>query len=102
MMKISIALLKTLSIWYLIIPVYLFLFGWVKPWISVPVCMALVYAQFSVWSSLKRPFEAAINFKVWHFLLLLFLCFWWVSFSGVGGFGLVLHITIRPIPLPAM
>lgn len=91
MMKISIALLKTLSIWYLIIPVYLFLFGWVKPWISIPVCVALVYAQFSVWSSLKRPFEAVINFKVWHFLLLLFLCFWWVSFSGVGGFGLVLH-----------
>ncbi len=89
-MKIQITWLKTFSVWFLIIPVYLFFFTWVKPVIAIPVILLLLISQWLYYKEVKAD-ERQLELPAWQFLLLTFLCFWWVSFSGVGGFGLVLH-----------
>lgn len=72
---------------YLVIPVIIFLIGWVKVWISIPMCLALCYSfkeALSTDSNLYLPKWNRIN--IVKAILLCLIIVLWVYFSGIGNF----------------
>ena len=77
--------LITLSYLYLYIPICLFLFGWVKPLIAVPIILISAYCLFS-----NIKFFPDIQFNIFEnrkkLFIILGIIFIWVFLSGIGGF----------------
>jgi hypothetical protein len=90
-MKLPIRSLKTLSLLFLVFPVYVFLLAWVKLWIALPVSVLLLYAIWQYLLGIKAINSKYVSFNKYHLIGILILCLLWMSLSGIGGFGLVLH-----------
>lgn len=72
---------------YVLLPVILFLIGWVKVWISIPACLALCYSfkkALSVDSNLYLPTWNQKN--ILRGIIILSIIVFWVYFSGIGNF----------------
>jgi hypothetical protein len=86
--------MKRLSILYLVLPFILFLFGWVRLTIAIPLAIILLFAlykllitnsQFPVPKSANLPLAAFhIPLSTVHWLLLTIL---WLLLSGIGGYA---------------
>lgn len=72
---------------YVLLPLILFFVGWIKVWISIPVCLLLCY-------SFKETIQADnyLYLPKWNRLnivraiLICFIVAFWVYFSGIGNF----------------
>ncbi|WP_304235861.1 hypothetical protein [Jiulongibacter sediminis] len=89
MIKLNIRLLKLVSLCYLILPVFVFFLTWVKVWIGLPVVLLLFYVSFRYSQSLTE--EKAFEINRFYFFGVLLLALLWLSYSGVGGFGIKIH-----------
>lgn len=90
-MRLELKYLKIATVLYLLIPIGLFMVFWVKPWISSFCLLGLFYSIYSYWKNMSLQQVRQVQFNAWSFFLLLFMCFWLVSYSGAGGFGIKLH-----------
>lgn len=80
-------MLESLSAAYLYIPVILFILGWVKPIIAIPVVAALLYSLFVFKRNIHKgtTVSAPVTDRKYTVLIILILI-GWVFISGVGGF----------------
>jgi len=76
--------LQRISLLYLVIPFVIFLFGWVRLMVAIPVTAILLVA---LWQIFKQPyFNADLpNDRSTNYLLL--ITFLWVFLSGIGGYA---------------
>ena len=79
-------LLNNLTYIYLIIPIIIFLLGWVKLWISIPLSLALIIFAY------KRLKKMKINLKNYllenkkEIIIILLISLILIFLSGIGGF----------------
>lgn len=72
---------------YVILPVFLFFIGWAKIWLSLPLCIILIYTFYRIQNlkfDLWLPEWTLIN--IIKGILLLSLITVWVYFSGIGNY----------------
>ena len=69
---------------YLCIPVLQFLLGWVRPILSIPVAIAIVYCLIRNIQK-TTPMQAGLFSNHRKLLLILAILFVWVVSSGIGG-----------------
>ncbi|MGI5972056.1 MAG: hypothetical protein ACOX7P_10115 [Oscillospiraceae bacterium] len=74
----------TFSYLYLGLPILLFLLGWVRPALSIPLSLALIYGLYS---SIKNSPESDLNLYEDRKKLIAAFCILliWVISSGIGG-----------------
>ena len=75
------------SYFYLVIPIVIFFFGWLKlplAIISTGILLAGTFLTLRSFGYIKRYDFIHIEFLVYSFLIV----FTWIVFSGIGGFGL--------------
>ncbi len=89
--KIPVFLLKILSVIYLGIPVLVLLLGWVRPLYSLPVSAMFLIALFKYIQYNFHGNTEYYTLKTWQFLGVIILGTLWVSLSGIGGFGMLIH-----------
>ena len=79
--------LNRISILYLIFPFLLFLFGWVRLSIAIPISLIIIFTIYQLFkqspvSNLQSPILDS-QFPI----PLLLITFAWLSFSGLGGYA---------------
>lgn len=78
-------LFKTLSFSYILLPIIIFFLGWLKLWLAIPLCIALLIIFLRIIHNehsgqlLTRQLSFQDLFPVIAIILL------WVYFSGIGG-----------------
>lgn len=78
-------LFKTLSFSYILLPIIIFFLGWLKLWLAIPLCIALLIIFLRIINNeqseqlLTRRLSFQDLFPVIAIILL------WVYFSGIGG-----------------
>lgn len=85
--QLSIINILIISILYVALPIIVFFIGWLKIYISIPLCILLIYSIFLFIKSSKVQLSEKfliLDKKIVIFTLLLLLL--WVYFSGIGGF----------------
>ncbi|MGR3811957.1 hypothetical protein [Jiulongibacter sp. NS-SX5] len=89
MFNLKIKHLKLATLGYLALPVILFFLTWVKVFIGVSMIalFAVVFYRYAA----QLPKEETESFEITHLLLVLFVGLVWLSYSGVGGFGVKVH-----------
>ena len=78
-----------LSILYLVIPIIIFFFGWMKVYFALPFSAAIVYFAYNLYKQLSGKINKKIftreNLLFW---IVSFICICiWVYFSGIGSFS---------------
>ena len=77
-----------ISVIYIALPVFLFLAGWLRLIIAIPVCVIFLVSLFFLLKNRPEPTVWHIPLKKCHILLAAFLLLAvWVFFSGQGGFS---------------
>jgi hypothetical protein len=88
---IPIGLLERLSLFYIILPYFIFAFGWLQPVYAVIFCLLLTTALYLALKSFcPESFTAwrlASGTSRLQLILILCLVIAWVSLSGAGGIG---------------
>jgi len=76
--------MKRLSILYLVLPFILFLFGWVRLTIAIPLAIILLFALYKLLFTNYRSatFNFSLNAGYWLLLTIL-----WLLLSGIGGYA---------------
>ncbi|MEZ0484819.1 hypothetical protein [Fibrella aquatica] len=73
---------------YLSIPILIFLLGWIKLYISIPLALLLITG---IWSYLKDTYSEIRNedttLSMWKLISVSILAFVWVYLSGIGGYS---------------
>lgn len=77
-------LMKRLSILYLILPFLLFLFGWVRLSIAIPLAIIILFALWKLLTTNHQSSTAHWSLNTAHWLL---LTAFWLLLSGVGGYA---------------
>jgi hypothetical protein len=90
-MNISVRKLKLASQIYLTIPVYVFMLAWVKIWIALPVCVLLLWSNWEYIKKLWSNTDEKVTFNIFHLFAIISIGVLWISLSGIGGFGMLLH-----------
>jgi hypothetical protein len=81
-------LLPFLIYLYLFLPFALFLIGWTKPIVSIPVLIVLTVCFYRMVMSFPELWLPKISREnILNIGLILFVIFVWVYFSGIGGFA---------------
>lgn len=70
---------------YLLLPNLLFLLGWVEPWLSIPLCMALIVAVFTFIRRLPALRYKCEKKDLLFLFLLLIGCLFAVESLGING-----------------
>lgn len=87
-MKIKIdKLLVNIAILYLLIPTFIFLATWIKPYIWMP---SIIILSLNYWKTYKKTTykDININKSVCLFIIIsMIISIVWVFISGIGGFG---------------
>jgi len=76
------------SILYLIFPIILFCFGWLKPVISILFLIILIYSVLKVFQTEEKYQFKFTSRKRYLIIAILIIAFMWVLLSGIGGIGL--------------
>lgn len=76
--------MKRISILYLTLPFFLFLFGWVRLAIAIPLAIVLLFALYKLLFTNDRlpTFRFSLNTVYWLLLTAL-----WLLLSGIGGYA---------------
>lgn len=83
-LKINLQTLNLLTIFYAALPLLIFLFGWLKPYIAVISCCLLIYAVYAgYFKNFKNSFLLD-NRKIFWLLIAVVLLWCWLA--GLGGF----------------
>jgi hypothetical protein len=75
----------TIALLFIILPVIIFLIGYIKWYIAVFAICFIAYESYKIIKNEKIDTVLKVNYKV-IFVILLILCLW-VFFSGIGGFS---------------
>lgn len=79
-------ILVTMSILYLVLPIIIFAFGWLKIFIATPIFIATIYFIISTLKSFYKYRSDIISYKNFEYwIIVLFVIFIWVHLSGVGS-----------------
>lgn len=83
--SINITVLATISYIYMLLPMFIFFAGWLKPVLGI---LSIGSMSIALYFLIKKNYVKDEKFELplWGFFLLVFLLFFWVLFSGVGGF----------------
>lgn len=80
-------MLELFSAVYLLLPAMIFVIGWLKPLIAIPVIILLLYAFWVFKSNIQPEVSSSAPIKVSKkTVLIIFAIICWVVYSGVGGF----------------
>jgi hypothetical protein len=82
--------MKRLSIIYLTIPFFLFLFGWVRLSVALPLAIILLFALYKMlFDNDKTPFLFTLSPKNWSSSTVywLLVTVFWLLLSGIGGYA---------------
>jgi len=80
-------LLPFLIYLYLFLPFMIFITGWTKPIVSIPVLIVLIVCFYRMVRSFPELWLPKISRRnILKTLLILFIIFVWVYLSGIGGF----------------
>lgn len=82
-MKISYKSLDFLSLSWLAIGIVIFLLGWCKWWISVPVVLLMCSSIFEIW---KKDSTKTVEISKYHFWTAFAICFILMMLCGIGGY----------------
>ena len=82
---ISYKILRIIGLFFLVLPVMIFLFFFVKRIISVPVIILLALACYLAIRN-KEDDKRYFHIEIKQLLLMLIVCFIWCYFGGLGGF----------------
>ena len=85
--KIPILSIVIASLIYITLPIVVFFIGWLKKYISIPLCILLIYSILLFIKSTKSQLSEkfiTLDKKIIIFILLILLL--WVYLSGIGGF----------------
>ena len=92
-LEIKIKNLKLATILYLLIPVLLFFYHWLRIEYAILLSFCLIY-PFRDW--FKKNSKNTASFKINYWLIFLILGLGWVAISGSGAFGLQSHDHLKP------
>lgn len=79
-------LLNNLTYIYLIIPIIIFLLGWVKLWISIPLSLALIIFAYKKLKKMKINLKKYLIENKKEIIIILFISLILIFLSGIGGF----------------
>ena len=80
-------ILKSFSYLYLFLPILIFFVGWIKPLISIPLCLVICFCIFRMIKKQNDIWMPAFNKEIFFQLLpIIVILILWVYFSGIGGF----------------
>lgn len=82
---ISVSLIKRISYVYLLIPIFIFGVGWLNNVVAPVFGILLAAGLVSIWK--KKTPQGYITASKWNWILALFLLFFWVFLSGIGGYA---------------
>ena len=76
-----------LSVFYIVFPIILFVFGWLKLPLAIVVSIPIIFMSFRVFKQISACEEISItvNSRFWVIALLTIAV--WVLFSGIGNFS---------------
>ena len=83
-LKINLQTLNRLTIIYAALPLLIFLFGWLKPYIAIISCCLLIYAVYAGYFKNFKYSNLLDNRKI--FWLMIAAAFLWCWLAGLGGF----------------
>ena len=76
------------SVLYVVLPIIIFSFGWLKIYFAVPASLILLYFAYSLYNEISSVEVNITNSGTKKFWLLTLLCLLvWVFFSGIGRFS---------------
>lgn len=77
-----------LSLAYVFLPILLFFFGWLRLWLAIFLGLAWLWLYGRMGQSLcEKGSGAGFRVKPAYWVVLSFIVFIWVFFSGIGGFS---------------
>lgn len=80
------AILTACSVLYVLLPVIIFFFGWLKFYIAAPVSLVFIIFAYSLYSELSPGNSELITKDSSKFWLCVLICLCvWVLLSGIGG-----------------
>ena len=80
-------ILKSFAYLYLFLPILIFFAGWIKPLISIPLCLVICFCIFRMIKKQKDMWMPTFNKEIFFLLLpIIVILILWVYFSGIGGF----------------
>lgn len=85
MIKINNKYLSCGAIIYLLISIFIFFIGWLKPIVCLFSSFCVLFSFYSVYQRIYKNDKTYIVLKKSHFLILTLAIFIWVIESGIGG-----------------
>ena len=80
-------LVNTLTLFYGLVPIVIFFIGWLRPIVSIPATLALIYSAFIYTKRIeKSPVLVDLNVDWKRTGLIVIMAFIWVYCSGIGGY----------------
>lgn len=79
--------LKVTSIFYLALPLFIWVIAWLQVYVSVPMLLVLSYAIYKGVIKNNNNNNDSISIGISYLLLVLVACCIWMMISGIGGFG---------------
>ena len=78
-------LIKTISYVYVTMPFLIFSIGWLKPWIGIPIALAVV---LSLWLCIKNDeYSLSVERIVPYICIVTAIALLWVLIAGIGGYS---------------
>ena len=76
-----------LSLTYLILPIYIFLFGWLKAVYAFIFSLFFIYLAYRLLNSFSDEVFLFKKKDIIYWFLVIIILFIWVYYSGIGGFA---------------
>lgn len=78
-------IMKIVGYGYIFIPILCFLGGWLKVWIAIPACIALIVICIRIVANKNEAVWIPDNISLCNIIPVLVVIAFWVYLSGIGG-----------------
>ena len=78
-------LFKALSYGYILLPIIIFFLGWLKFWLAIPLCIALLIIFLRIIHNEQSELLLSNRLSFQNLIPVIALILLWVYFSGIGG-----------------
>ena len=78
-------LFKTLSFSYILLPITIFFLGWLKLWLAIPLCIALLIIFLRIINNEQSEQLLTRQLSLQDLIPVVTIILLWVYFSGIGG-----------------